>query len=152
MQLDLTLDDASHASGVPSLQDFRRWAEAALAGRREWASLGIRLVDETEAAELNRRFRNRAGPTNVLSFPYEPLPGIADCDLIGDLVICVPLVVREAMAQGKGCDAHFAHLVVHGILHLLGYDHGAAAQATEMEGLESGILSGLGFPAPYEDS
>lgn len=152
MQLELTLDNASQTPGVPAAAEIHRWAEAALAGRPEPASLGIRLVDEVEGADLNRRFRNREGPTNVLSFPYEPLPGLTDCDLLGDLVICVPLAVREAAAQGKALEAHLAHLVVHGVLHLLGYDHETPEQATEMEGLESGILSGLGFPAPYEDS
>jgi len=120
-----------------------------LAGRRTNAQLSIRLVDGPEGAYLNRRFRGGSGATNVLSFPYEPLPGVTDCDLIGDLVICAPLVVREAREQGAPLAAHWAHLVVHGVLHLLGYDHSDTIEATEMEGLERHILLGLGFPASY---
>jgi probable rRNA maturation factor len=108
-------------------------------------------VDESEGAEINRRFRGWHGATNVLSFPFEPLPGLGECELIGDLVVCAPLVAREAREQGKTLDAHWAHMLVHGVLHLLGYDHRDAASAGEMEGLETWILCELGFPAPYED-
>jgi probable rRNA maturation factor len=153
MPLDLELDvqDASGAPLVPGDADLRRWAEAALAGRRERAELTIRVVGEDEGAALNRRYRGRPGATNVLSFPFEPPPGLPDCDLIGDLVICAPVVEREAAEQGKAATAHWAHMVVHGVLHLIGYDHLDDAQAAEMEGLETLILRGLGFPPPYED-
>jgi len=149
MPLELEIQNASTTPGLPGYEQFRRWAEAALAGCRANAALGIRLVDEPEGVELNRSFRGRHGATNVLSFPFDPLPGLADCNLLGDLAICVPLVVREAREQGKPVEAHWAHLVVHGVLHLLGYDHPDAAGAVEMEGLERDILLGLGFPAPY---
>ena len=122
-----------------------------LIGRRDRAELSIRLVDQAEGAILNGRFRGRRGPTNVLSFPFEPLPGLEDCDLIGDLVICAPVVAREAAEQGKSLQAHWAHMLVHGVLHLLGYDHLDAAHAAQMEGLETRIIRRLGFPAPYED-
>ena len=152
MQLELDIEDASTVPDVPAVEQLRSWAEATLAaGRRQRAQLSIRLVDECEGAELNRRFRGRRGATNVLSFPFEPLPGVPDCDLIGDLAICAPVVVREAQEQGKTSEAHWAHMLVHGVLHLLGYDHLEAARASEMEELERQILCGLGFPAPYED-
>ncbi len=151
MKLKLDIQNASAALDLPALDQLRVWAEAALAGRRERAELGIRLVDEAEGAELNGRFRGRRGPTNVLSFPFEPLPGLEDCDLIGDLVICAPVVSREAKEQGKSLQSHWAHMLVHGVLHLLGYDHLDAASAAEMEGLETRIICGLGFPVPYEE-
>jgi probable rRNA maturation factor len=151
MSLVLEIQNASTSADLPSAAEIRRWAEAALAGRRERAELSVRLVDEPEGAELNGRFRGRRGPTNVLSFPFEPMPGLEDCDLIGDLVICAPVVAREAAEQGKALQAHWAHMLVHGVLHLLGYDHLEPEQAAEMEALETRILAGLGFPAPYEE-
>lgn len=152
MMLELAIQNASTVPVLPAYGQFRRWAEAALAGRRVNTELSIRLVNEVEAAALNRRFRDRHGATNVLSFPCDPLPGVVDCDLLGDLAICAPLVVREAREQGKPVEAHWAHLVVHGVLHLLGYDHSDTAEAAEMEELERRILLGLGFPAPYADT
>jgi probable rRNA maturation factor len=151
MELELEIQRDTTAPDPPTTVQIRRWVEAALAGRRERAELGIRLVDEAEGAGLNRRFRGRRGATNVLSFPFEPLPGLGECDLIGDLVICAPLVAREAQEQGKTLEAHWAHMLVHGVLHLLGYDHVGDVAAAEMERLETRILCGLGFPPPYED-
>ena len=113
--------------------------------------LSLRLVDEAECADLNQRYRGKAGPTNVLSFPFEPPPGIKGPRYLGDLVICVPVVVREVAEQGKAPEAHWAHLVVHGVLHLLGYDHLDEAEAQEMEALETRLLANLGFPPPYAD-
>ena len=152
MQLDLDVQNVSTAPGIPAEADFAHWADAALAGRRECAELTIRVVDEEEGDALNRRYRGRCGPTNVLSFPFDAPPGLSECDLIGDLVICAPVVEREAEEQGKTLAAHWAHMVVHGVLHLIGYDHLSEAQAAEMEGLETNTLGGLGFPSPYEDS
>jgi len=149
--LELDVQNASTMPDFPDYEEFHRWAMAALAGRRACAQLSIRLVDESEGADFNRRFRGGCGATNVLSFPFEPLPGITACDLLGDLVICTPVVAREAWEQGTSLEAHWAHILVHGILHLLGYDHADTAAAIEMEGLERHILLGLGFPAPYED-
>lgn len=145
------LQIASDVPDLPAREDLERWVAAALDGRREAAELTIRLVDAEEGAELNRRWRGRRGATNVLSFPFEAPPGLPPTDLIGDLVICAPVARREALEQGKGEEAHWAHLVVHGVLHLLGYDHVDDSQAAQMEGLETAILRGLGFPQPYED-
>jgi len=149
--LALDIQNASTTPDLPGYEQFHRWAAAVLSGRRADAQLSIRLVDEPEGVDLNRRFRGKPEATDVLSFPYEPLPGMADCDLIGDLVICVPLVIREARVQGTSLEARWAHMVVHGVLHLLGYDHSGATEASEMERLERHILLGLGFPAPYEE-
>ncbi|HET7307722.1 MAG TPA: rRNA maturation RNase YbeY [Gammaproteobacteria bacterium] len=133
---------------APSETDFSRWVAAALAGRREDAEVAIRIVGTDEGAALNRRYRNREGPTNVLSFPAELPPGV-DLPLIGDLVICGPVVAAEAVEQGKPVEAHWAHLTVHGILHLIGFDHQNDTEADEMEGMEIVILAELGYPDPY---
>lgn len=151
MELALDLQIASGSPRIPGEADLARWAVAALAGRREAAELTIRVVDAAEGAELNGRYRRREGPTNVLSFPFEAPPGAPPMDLLGDLVICAPVVEREAAEQGRAPEAHWAHLVVHGVLHLLGYDHLDEDGARAMEALETDILCGLGFPPPYED-
>lgn len=135
---------------VPSPAQLRTWARAALAGRREAGELTVRIVGEAEGAELNARYRGRRGPTNVLSFPYEGVPGV-DLPLLGDIVICAPVVRREAAEQGKPEPAHWAHMVVHGTLHLLGHDHIEAEEARAMETMERQILAGLGYPDPYRD-
>ncbi len=124
--------------------------EGALSGRCDGGELTVRIVDGAEAAELNRRYRGRSGPTNVLSFPFDGMPGV-DLPLLGDIVVCAPVVVREAREQGKPERAHWAHIVVHGVLHLLGYDHVEPEQARIMEGLEKQILGKLGIPDPYGD-
>jgi probable rRNA maturation factor len=141
---------ACASDGLPREEDFQRWVARALCGRSGAAELTVRIVDSDESAELNEHYRGRAGPTNVLSFPYEPLPGAA-VPLLGDLVICAPVVAREAREQGKELRAHWAHMVVHGVLHLLGYDHQDERQAQEMETLETGILAAMGFPDPYRE-
>lgn len=157
MSVDLDLDRqvASAEPDLPTQYDLARWAAAALEGRRGRAALTVRIVDEPEARALNLQYRGRDRATNVLSFPFEAPPGIADqgeiVDLIGDLVVCAPVVHREAMEQGKDAAAHWAHLVVHGILHLIDYDHITDQEAAEMEGLETAVLQGLGFPPPYEE-
>jgi probable rRNA maturation factor len=151
LHLELDLQDASGGEGTPADDDFSRWSRAALAGRCERAELTIRLVGEEEAAALNGRYRHRPGPTNILSFPFEPPAGVPSTGLLGDLVVCAPLVRREAAEQGKPVEAHWAHLVVHGVLHLLGYDHLNEPDAAEMEALETILLGELGFPPPYED-
>ena len=133
---------------VPSPQDFERWVVAALAGRREAGELTIRVVGVTEGAALNETYRHRSGPTNVLSFPFDSLSAL-DLPLLGDLIICAPLVMREASEQHKPAIAHWAHLTVHGSLHLLGYDHEEPREAEIMEGLEAEILVSLGYADPY---
>jgi probable rRNA maturation factor len=147
--LDLAVQQACKAH-VPGEAAFHRWVGAALAGagRGGDAELGLRLVERSEMAALNERFRGRKGPTNVLSFPAELPPELA-LPLLGDIVICAPVVREEATNQGKTEAAHWAHLTVHGTLHLLGFDHVAADDARAMEALETRILAGLGLPCPY---
>ncbi|MDS4040185.1 MAG: rRNA maturation RNase YbeY [Candidatus Competibacter sp.] len=151
MTLELDLQIALDMPGLPADPEFRRWAEAALAGAdcRRDAELTIRIVNEAESTALNDTYRHKQGPTNVLSFPFENPPGV-ESSLLGDVVICAPVVLREAVVQGKSPEAHWAHLVAHGVLHLLGYDHDEA-QAEAMESLEIRILAGLGYPDPYGD-
>jgi probable rRNA maturation factor len=107
------------------------------------------VVDCAESAALNLRFRSREGPTNVLSFAAD-VPAEVDLPLLGDIVICAPLVVEEAAAQGKNLQAHWAHLVIHGALHLLGFDHDSKADARQMESREIALLASLGFSDPYQ--
>lgn len=142
----------AEASGLPSRKDFERWARATLkAARQPKVGLVVRLVDEAESADLNLNYRHKAGPTNVLSFPFEPPPGVRDSHL-GDLVICVEVVRREAMEQGKPEADHWAHMLVHGVLHLLGYDHQDETEAERMESLERRILASCHIPDPYRDA
>lgn len=130
----------------PSLTQLEQWVKAALESRQ--AKVSLRIVDEAEISELNLRYRNRQGPTNVLSFPFDALPGTSS-DFLGDVVVCAPVVRRESKQQGKPEEAHWAHMVVHGILHLRGFDHLVAAAAEEMEARERQILSCLGYQDPY---
>jgi probable rRNA maturation factor len=136
--------------GVPSPASFRRWVEAALKGarRRKATEVAIRIVDADEGQALNLQYRGRDYATNVLSFPADLPPGL-NLPLIGDLVICAPVVAREAAEQGKAPAAHWAHMTIHGTLHLLGYDHIEDAEAEAMEALETRVLAGLGIADPY---
>ena len=147
--IHVELQNASAAPDLPSEAQLSQWARAAT--RRDQAEIVIRVADEEESAELNRQYRGKAGPTNVLSFPFEAPPGMAT-DILGDLLICAPVVAREAQAQGKSLQAHWAHMVVHGVLHLQGYDHLFEDEAMVMETEEIAILGGLGFPNPYEEA
>ena len=150
--MNLTVDiQCASGDAVPAEDDLRRWVAAALAGgaRATDTEICLRLVDIPEMSELNRAWRDRQGPTNVLSFPAG-LPAELGLPLLGDIVICVPVVRSEAAAQAKTAAAHWAHMVIHGSLHLLGHDHIAATQADVMEALERDILAGLGYPCPYE--
>jgi probable rRNA maturation factor len=140
--------DLAMTESVPAGALFQRWADAA-ADLGVHAELSIRIVDEAESAELNQSYRHKTGPTNILSFPCEVPSGVPN-DLLGDLVICAPVVEREAREQGKLAEAHWAHMVVHGVLHLRGYDHLHDVEAEQMESMEIQILSGLGYPNPYE--
>jgi probable rRNA maturation factor len=145
--IDLTLQRAS-TSAVPDSAAFRLWAEAAL--EKPHAEVVIRIVDREESAALNSTYRGKTGPTNVLSFPFVVPEGVPN-DLLGDLVICAPVVEREAAEQGKPVEAHWAHMVVHGMLHLQGYDHIEEAEAEIMENREIAILRGLGMENPYRE-
>ncbi|MGB9430502.1 MAG: rRNA maturation RNase YbeY [Gammaproteobacteria bacterium] len=146
--IQVTIQKLTRVEAVPTRAQFVRWVNAALKGRRGSTELTIRIVDERESATLNRTYRHKDHATNVLSFPTG-LPLAIEPSLLGDLVICAPVVLREAAEQGKPVDSHWAHLTVHGVLHLLGYDHEAEAQAREMESMETAVLAGLGFPDPY---
>lgn len=147
-QLELDVIVASDDPEVPAEAQLRAWAAAALAGRRDEAELSIRVVDTVEGRALNREYRGRDYATNVLSFPAE-LPAGVDLPVLGDLAVCAPVVRREAEEQGKALQAHWAHMTVHGILHLLAYDHQEDDEAQRMEGLERSILAGLGYADPY---
>lgn len=149
--LMLSVGYAVPRKGVPSSPSFREWVEAALRGarRRKATELSIRIVDAKEGRALNRDYRGKDYATNVLSFPAELPPGL-NLPLMGDLVICAPVVVREAAEQSKPARHHWAHMTVHGVLHLLGYDHIEDAEAEQMEALETRILAGLGIADPYD--
>lgn len=135
----------------PKASLLRKWAKAALSRKTTAAEVTIRIVDEIEMTQLNKNFRFKDGPTNVLSFPLD-IPDVVEVEsqMIGDIVICASVVNREAKEQGKLTEAHWAHMVVHGIFHLLGYDHQTDSEALIMETMETEILSALGFPNPYQ--
>lgn len=142
-RLDLSVQYACNRAGLPLRADFVRWARAALNGGGQ---ITIRLVKADEGQTLNRDYRGKDYATNVLSFPYETEPVV-----MGDLVICPAVVAREAAEQGKPVEAHYAHLTVHGMLHLQGWDHEDEAEARDMEDEERKILAALGYPDPYAD-
>lgn len=141
-RLALSVQYAIETAGVPDRATVRRWVRAVCAGAAE---VTVRFVAEEDGRSLNRAYRGKDCATNVLSFPYSREPLLA-----GDLVVCVPVVMDEATSQGKPAEAHFAHLIVHGMLHLQGYDHEVEADAVAMEARERDILFSLGYPDPYE--
>ena len=147
MSIELDFQLAGEWKGLPERDDFENWVVAALQEREE-AELTIRVVGRRESRELNSTYRQKDSETNVLSFPAE-LPEGIDLPLLGDIVICAPLVAEEAAAQGKALHDHWAHLAIHGVLHLLGYDHVADEDAEEMEALEISLLESLGIGNPY---
>ncbi len=134
---------------APAAAAIKRWVAAALPERS--GTVTVRIVDEQEGATLNRSYRHQHGATNVLSFPFDPPVGVAASvqDYLGDIVICAPVVTREAREQHKASEAHWAHMVVHGCLHLAGYDHRREAEARSMETLETRIMNKLSYPDPY---
>ena len=149
MTIILDIQSASSSEDAPDDQNIKRWVSAALDSKTGDTELSVRIVDEDEGKALNETYRGASGPTNVLSFPFdektpEPLP------LIGDIVVCAPVVVREAKQQNKALNAHWAHMIIHGVLHLLGYDHQNDSEAAIMEALETEIMQKLGFPPPYK--
>jgi probable rRNA maturation factor len=139
--LNLAVQYASSQTNTPTSTQFRKWAKAAIRVNTE---VTIRVVDEAEGRELNSTYRGKDYATNVLTFPLTEEP-----HLMGDIIICAPVVAAEALAQNKTLEAHYAHLTVHGILHLHGYDHEIDAQAELMESLETAIVTKLGYPNPY---
>lgn len=150
-KIDLDVQIASRAD-TPNATQLQKWATLAAADilkqRNEEQELTIRIVDEEESQSLNHSYRDKDKPTNVLSFPYEQAPGM-HVPLIGDLVICAPVVIQEALEQKKTAEAHWAHMVIHGTLHLLGYDHIEMDEAEQMEKLEVTLLAKLGYANPY---
>jgi probable rRNA maturation factor len=148
MSIEIDLQLASEADLIPSLAEFQRWAEHSLKDQLDSTELCIRVVDEPESQQLNLDYRGMDKPTNVLSFPFEAPPGI-DLNLLGDLVICAPVVAQEAQQQHKPLNHHWAHMVIHGILHLRGYDHIEDDDAQTMEALETRLLAGLDIADPY---
>ncbi len=148
MSITLDLQNACTNSNIPTLAQFQQWVNASLLPQYDNTELTIRLVDIDESQQLNAQYRDKNKPTNVLSFPFEAPKGI-ELNLLGDLVICADIVETEAQQQTKAINAHWAHMVVHGCLHLLGYDHINDLDAEQMEALEIDILTKLGFNNPY---
>jgi probable rRNA maturation factor len=152
------LQVASDSRELPDEEQIRSWVLSALEAAEDCAGnefeLSVRLVDEDESRDLNNRYRNQDKATNVLSFPFERIDGLPDEVLrpLGDLVICAPVVAQEASEQSKAILDHWAHMVVHGTLHLLGYDHQDEAQAETMEALEMNILRDFGIENPYREN
>ena len=151
-RLDVAVSYALPRAGLPAANSFRKWVAAALDGRIREADLAIRIVGTKEGRAFNRHYRGKDYATNVLSFPAELPEGLPEgvtFPLLGDLVLCAPVVAREAREQRKPLAAHYAHLTVHGALHLLGWNHEDEREAECMEGLEREILAGLGIDDPY---
>ncbi len=147
MPISIDVQIASNSTDIPDNRKIRRWAETCLDLMNENAEFTIRIVDEPEITELNRRWRGHDKSTNVLSFPAGE--NIAVPDLLGDIVICAPVIQIEADEQEKDIDAHWAHMIIHGILHLLEFDHGNEEDARVMESIETEKLAKLDYPNPY---
>jgi probable rRNA maturation factor len=147
MTIEVDVQYATVYQPLPDTADFSCWVAAALREKTE-AELTLRLVDEAESRQLNSKYRGKDTATNVLSFPVELHPGI-DIPLLGDIVICAPLVAVEAAEQNKAVQAHWAHLVIHGVLHLLGHDHQDEQEARAMEAIEIELLTSMNYPDPY---
>ncbi|AUM12105.1 rRNA maturation RNase YbeY [Ketobacter alkanivorans] len=154
LDLDLDLQIACESPNLPTEAEFTRWVAKALNAAKYAApadmptELTLRIVDTAESQELNSTYRSKDKPTNVLSFPFDG-PDDIPLALLGDLVVCAPVVAQEAAQQNKPITAHWAHMVIHGSLHLLGYDHIQEQDAQQMEALEVQILAELGFADPY---
>jgi probable rRNA maturation factor len=150
LQLVVSVQNRAGRKGVPIARSFESWVRAALAGQRSGRiEVGIALFGEAEARRLNREYRGKDYATNVLSFPYASVRGERSA-MLGDLALCPAVVAREAREQRKPVRDHFAHLTVHGLLHLIGYDHERKHDAARMEAIERRVLSGFGIPNPYE--
>ncbi len=136
------------SQGQPDERQIQNWIDAALQDYPQDSEIVVRIVDQDESAQLNRQYRHKNGPTNILSFPADVPDGI-DLNLLGDLVICAPVLEQEALAQGKLLAHHWAHIIVHGVLHLLGYDHSGGDEARVMEAKEINILQQFNISNPY---
>jgi len=148
--IELDLQIACDHADIPSQEQFLLWVETALSKTNQDFELTIRIVDIEESQQLNSQYRQKNKPTNVLSFPFEVPEGI-ELNLLGDLVICADVVIQEASEQNKLKNNHWAHLVIHGCLHLLGYDHINEEEAIEMESIETQLLSTLSIDNPYQE-
>ncbi len=152
MTYQIDIENNSQSATIPSSDKCEAWIAAVLKNQQiDEAEVSVYIVDEGESQELNSQYRGKEKPTNILSFPAD-IPEEVGVPLLGDLVICAPVVEREAQEQQKMLDAHWAHMLVHGSLHLLGYDHLEDDEAELMEALETDIMLGLGFSAPYEET
>jgi probable rRNA maturation factor len=151
MSYRIDVEVNSSSSRIPSLENIEHWIATALhSDELNQAEVSVYIVDEPESQELNSQYRGKNKPTNVLSFPAD-IPDEVGVPLLGDLVVCAPVVEREAQEQGKSLEAHWAHMLVHGTLHLLGYDHINDDEADVMEALETRLITQLHFPAPYSE-
>lgn len=146
----LDIQIASTSSQLPAATSLQLWVQTALASFNTPFELVLRVVDIAEMSELNAQYRHKSGPTNILSFPFEAPEGI-DSNHLGDLVVCAPVVEHEATEQGKALLDHWAHITIHGVLHLLGYDHIDDSEAEEMENLEITLLHQLQINNPYQE-
>lgn len=152
MTYQIDIESNSQSQHIPTADKIERWISAALAAHQlTEAEVSVYIVDEAESQELNAQYRNKDKPTNVLSFPAD-LPEEIEIPLLGDLVVCAPVVEREAQEQGKTLDAHWAHMLIHGTLHLLGFDHIEDEEAETMEALETQLITALNYPAPYTET
>lgn len=166
MTIDVEVQYVSDAENIPDQAQIQYWVESALTfskkkerekeekNKNKQSEVVVRVVDREESAQLNQQYRGKQGATNVLSFPFEMPDEVkesGDMNLLGDLVICASVVEEQAQEQGKELLAHWAHMVVHGCLHLIGYDHQEPGEAEKMESLETGVLTEMGFPQPYEE-
>jgi probable rRNA maturation factor len=145
---NIIIQNVSKTVSLPKKKELQKWVDQALSGYKKNHEIVIRFVDIKEITQLNRKYRKKNKPTNIISFQFESPPGIKT-KLLGDLVICTPLAKKEAKIQHKTITAHLAHLVTHGVLHLLDYDHETKKEAEEMENLEIKYLKKLGFTNPY---
>lgn len=148
MTLLIQIIDEVNRPSRPTQADFQKWVNAALVSETQSSEINICLVNKAKSEELNQTFRKKKGPTNILSFEYPVMPGIEN-QLFGDLIVCSELVEEEAKEQNKSLEAHFAHLTVHGMLHLQHYDHEVEEEAIKMEQLEIEIMEKLGYQNPY---
>ncbi len=146
--LDIQLASQSHQ--IPGKNQFQKWVDAVLLDEAENSEIVIRIVDEAEMIQFNEQYCDKKGTTNILSFPFEVPEGI-ESDLLGDLLVCVPVVEQESSQQNKELEHHWAHLIIHGVLHLLGYNHIEDSDAEEMEALEIGILNKIKIANPYQE-
>ncbi|ARD21346.1 MULTISPECIES: rRNA maturation RNase YbeY [Shewanella] len=152
LELDVDLQIAvNDPQAIPTQEEFELWVRTAIGNTMAQAELTIRIVENTESQQLNHTYRGKDKPTNVLSFPFDAPPGV-ELPLLGDLIIAAEVVELEAKQQNKPLVAHWAHMVIHGCLHLLGYDHIIDSEAEEMESLETQLIEGLGFSNPYKEA